>query len=156
MHAGGLRDASAITAKLRCKRVVTVGEGDGDQAVAFPYSELRKVSVAPGTLEGEASVVFWAPGTASALDTPNIDAGEDVGSTWVFRPVTDGRELMFIHEGSPDAPIRDRETGSTWSVAGIAIDGEHEGTRLEPVVHGDHFSFAWAAFSPDITMWTAG
>jgi len=98
------------------ERVVTVGERDN--AVAFPYSELRKVGVASATV--------------------------------------DGRRLTFVREGGVAAPIRDRETGSTWSVTSIATDGELAGTRLEPVIHGDHFWFAWAAFSPKTTIRTAG
>jgi hypothetical protein len=136
------------------ERVVTVGEGE--EAVAFPYSELRKVGVAAATVDGEELVLFWAPGTASALDGPNIDESEDIGATGVFRPVADGRDLTFARDGGEEAPITDRETGSTWSVAGLAIDGELRGSRLEPVVHGDHFWFAWAAFSPQTTIWTTG
>ena len=32
---------------------------------------------------------------------------------------------------------------------GVATDGELEGRRLEPVVHANHFWFAWAVFQPD-------
>jgi hypothetical protein len=135
------------------ERVVTVGEGDA--AVAFPYSELRKVGVASAEAGGDEIVVFWVPGTASALDEPNIDDGIDVGATGVFRTTIDGRPLTFGRDGGEDAPIRDRETGSTWSITGIAIAGELEGSRLDQVVHGDHFWFAWAAFSPETTIWTA-
>jgi hypothetical protein len=136
------------------ERVVTIGEGVA--AVAFPYSELRKVGVASATVGGEGIVVFWVPGTASALDGPNIDDSTDVGATGVFTTTVDGRQLTFARDGGEDAPIRDRETGSTWSVAGVATAGELSGSRLEPVVHGDHFWFAWAAFSPETTIWTTG
>jgi len=136
------------------ERVVTVAQ-DGE-AVAFPYSELQKVGVASATVDGEELVVLWAPGTASALGGPNIDESEDIGATGVFRPEVEGRQLTFARDGGKEAPTRDRETGSTWSVAGVAIDGELKDSRLEPVVHGDHFWFAWAAFSPETTIWTAG
>ncbi len=136
------------------ERVVTVGEGI--EAVAFPYSELRKHGVATATVRGEEIVVFWTPGTASALDDPTIDQSKDVGATGVFRPEVDGRPLTFARDGDEAAPIRDRETGSTWSIAGVAVDGALSGSQLEPVVHGDHFWFAWAAFSPDTTIWAAG
>jgi hypothetical protein len=136
------------------ERVVTLGEGP--HAVAVPYSELRTVGVAAVTVGDDELVVFWTPGTASALNSSNIDGSQDVGATGVFRPEVDGRPLTFERAGAEDAPIRDRETGSTWSVAGIATDGELAGSRLEPVVHGDHFWFAWAAFSPETTIWTAG
>jgi hypothetical protein len=29
------------------------------------------------------------------------------------------------------------------------------GRALAPVVHGDHFWFAWAAFQPTTRIWTA-
>ncbi|MCI0346646.1 MAG: DUF3179 domain-containing protein [Chloroflexi bacterium] len=134
------------------ERVVTVGEGDA--AVAFPYSELRTAGVASATAGGGEVVVFWTPGTASALGGPNINESEDIGATGVFRPVIDGRPLTFVREGGENAPITDRETGSTWSVAGVAVGGELGGSKLEPVVHGDHFWFAWAAFTPETTIWT--
>lgn len=134
------------------ERVVTVG--DGAAPIAFPYSELRSTGVAHATVADEDVVVFWAPGTASALDSSNIDEGEDIGATGVFRPEVDGRVLTFFRDGPEGSPIRDRETGSTWSIAGLAIDGELEGSRLEPVVHADHFWFAWAAFSPETTIWS--
>jgi hypothetical protein len=136
------------------ERVVTVG--DGPDSVAFPYSELRSAGVATATVDAEGIVVFWMPGTASALGGPNIDESEDIGATGVFRPVVGGRHLTFSRDGGEGSPIRDTETGSIWSVAGVAIDGELHGSRLDPVVHGDHFWFAWAAFSPETTIWTAG
>jgi hypothetical protein len=135
------------------ERVVTVGEGT--EAVAVPYSEIRTVGAARITVGGDELVVFWTPGTASALNGPNIDESKDIGATGVFRPLLDGRRLTFAREGGEDAPIRDEETGSTWSILGIAVDGELEGSRLEPVVHADHFWFAWAAFAPETTIWTA-
>jgi len=135
------------------ERVVTIGQGS--QSVAFPYSELMKVGVASATVGGDDIVVLWSPGTASALDNAIIDGSRDIGATGVFRPVVDGRRLTFTRDVGADAPIRDRETGSTWSVAGVAVDGTLKGSRLEPVVHGDHFWFAWAAFSPQTTIWTA-
>jgi hypothetical protein len=58
-------------------------------------------------------------------------------------------------DGGEDAPITDVETGSTWSVTGIATAGLLAGTQLEPVPHGNHFWFAWVAFSPETTIWTA-
>jgi hypothetical protein len=134
------------------ERVVTVELAD--EAVAYPYSELRKVGLVNDRVAGQAIVVIWEPGTASALDAPVIDEGQDAGATGLFRPEADGRMLTFSRE-APDAPIIDTETGSTWDVTGRAIDGPLEGARLEPIPHGDHFWFAWAAFEPSTRIWTA-
>lgn len=134
------------------ERVVTVELAD--EAVAYPYSELRKVGLVTEQVGGEPIVVLWEPGTASALDAPVIDEGQDAGGTGVFRPEVDGRSLT-LRRDSPDAPIVDNETGSTWDVTGGATDGPLEGTRLELIPHGDHFWFAWAAFEPSTRIWTA-
>jgi hypothetical protein len=135
------------------ERVVTIGSGE--EATAFPFSELRAVGVAAGAVEGEPVVVMWAPGTASALDTSTIDEGRDVGATGVFLPSVDGQALTFERKGGESTPITDRETGSTWSITGVARAGPLAGSRLEAVPHGNHFWFAWAAFSPETTIWTA-
>ena len=135
------------------ERVVTVGEGN--EAVAYPYPELRKVGMATGVLGGAPIVVFWAPGTASPLGDPDIANGRDVGATGVFRPEVDGRPLTFERTGGEAGVIKDIETGSTWSIRGQATAGSLAGSQLEPVVNGDHFWFAWAAFVPESTIWKA-
>ena len=135
------------------EHVVTVGTGD--EAIAYPFSELSKVGVATGTVNGTAIVVFWAPGAASALGPETIGDGADVGASGVFQSLVDGRALTFQRPGGPDSPIKDLETGSTWSITGLATTGPLAGTQLNPVAHGDHFWFAWAAFSPRTTIWTA-
>ena len=135
------------------ERVVTIG--DGDSAQAFRYTDLRAVGVATAELDGAPVVVLWVPGTASALDGSDIDESADAGATGVFRPIADERALTLARDGDGEsAPIRDAETGSTWSITGRAVDGPLAGAQLEPVVHGDHFWFAWAAFAPDTTIWT--
>ena len=91
-------------------------------------------------------VIFWTAGTASALDAPAIANGRDVGATGVFDP----RGRSF---GVEDDQIVDRETGSTWSITGEAIDGLERGAWLEPVVHLDTFWFAWQAYRPDTLVY---
>ncbi len=135
------------------ERVVTIDAGGSP--TAFPFSELRTTGVATGTDDGRPVVVFWVPGTASALDAPVIDAGDDVGATGVFLAGVDGDPLTFRRDGGEDTPITDVETGSTWSITGIATAGPLAGAQLEAVPHGNHFWFAWAAFSPETTIWTA-
>jgi len=133
------------------ERVATVGEG-GD-AIAFAYPELSTVGVATATVDGEPIVVFWAPGTRSALESSTIDEGQDVGTTGVYRPIVDSQTLTFERLGPAGTPITDEETGSTWSITGLATDGPLAGTHLERVVSGDHLWFSWAAFNPDTRIW---
>ena len=136
------------------ERVVTLGEQDSDAPISIPYSELRSTGVAQIDFEGAPVVALWEPGAVSALDASYIDESDDVGATGVFSAVVDGETLTFGRDGDEDASITDLETGSTWDVTGHAIDGPLAGSALEPISHGDHFWFAWAAFVPHTSIWT--
>ena len=133
------------------ERVVAVGEGE--DAIAFPWSLLAETGIATERAGGEPIVVFWVPGTVSALDEALIDDSADVGSSGVFRPEMDGAPLTFERPAGPAGPIVDVETGSTWSITGRATEGPLAGRKLEPVLHGNHFWFAWAAFSVGTRVW---
>ena len=126
------------------ERVVALGAGE--EAVAVPFSYLFINRIATVTLAGEDVVVFHRPGTTSAMDKALIAEGRDVGSANAFRPVVDGRRLTF--SASAEGFV-DEETGSTWDLFVQAIDGPLEGSRLEPVVNGTHFWFAWSSFQPE-------
>ena len=54
-----------------------------------------------------------------------------------------------------DMVMYDRQTETWWQQApGLGIVGELTGTKLEPLNHGDHFWFAWAAFVPETDIST--
>ncbi|MDT8367623.1 MAG: DUF3179 domain-containing protein [Longimicrobiales bacterium] len=126
------------------ERVVAMG-GE-DDPVAVPFSALRERRFIELEVNGEDVVVFWSPGTRSALDNRNMDKSRDVGSGVAFRPEAGGRSLTFeLHQGG----IRDRETGTSWDSMGRAATGPLVGERLEPIEHANHFWFAWAVFRPD-------
>lgn len=95
-------------------------------------------------------VILWAPGTASALDATVIADARDVGAAGVFDPRVDGRPLTFRFEWNR---FLDAETGSEWTVLGKAIAGPLAGRALRPIVHGNHFWFAWAAFRPQARLY---
>jgi hypothetical protein len=125
------------------ERVVAVALNDVD--VAYPLSVLSEVHVIDDTHGGVDLVVWHLPGASSALGASVIAEAEDVGGTGVFDPHLDGRKLSFRFE---DGAIVDEETGSTWNVLGQAVDGPLAGNSLTPIIHGNHFWFAWAAFKP--------
>ncbi|MFV2062820.1 MAG: DUF3179 domain-containing protein [Chloroflexota bacterium] len=133
------------------ERVVSVG-GPETGAIAFSYSDLARTGVATEIWQDQPIVVFWTPGTASTFNGPTVGLGAEDGSVGVFSPVLDGRELTFEWVG-PSGPITDTQTGSTWTVTGKAGRGELAGAQLEPVLHGNHFWFSWAAFTPDTRVW---
>ena len=118
----------------------------GSESLAVPYSVLEEHGVFQRELGGTPVVVFWEPGTASALDTTVIADGRDVGSANAFSAIVDGRTLSFEHR---DDQIRDVETGSTWGISGIALAGELRGARLQPLLGVQHFWFSYSAFASD-------
>ena len=129
-------------------RVLTV-DLDGE-AVAYPYELLQEQAVINDTISGSEVVVFWQPGTASALDSSRIAEGDDVGAGVAFSPIVDGQVLTF---SLVDGKIIDDQTGSQWDVFGQATSGELSGTQLEPVVSVNHFWFSWAAFKPETRIY---
>ena len=129
------------------ERVAGLGPGEG---WAAPFSALEEARVANAAVGDTAFVVFWAPGAASALDEGEVAEGRDVGMTAAYRRTVEGRTLTFRPAGDR---FRDEQTGSTWSLAGEAVAGPLEGAALEPIPHGNHFWFAWAAFHPETAIW---
>ena len=119
--------------------------------VAYPFTELASAGVANDVVAGTPVVVFWKPGTGSALDAGDFDEAKDVGSTAVFIAQVDGQDLTFVAD---DDTFLDNETGSRWSIFGTAIEGPLAGSQLEQVIAAEHLWFAWAAFKPDTRIWT--
>ena len=125
-------------------RIVGI-ERDGE-ALGLPLVTLQDQRVVAATLAGTDLVVFWAPGTASALDAGDVAGGDDIGATGVFIPEADEQSLTFTAD---DDRFVDDQTGSVWNLLGRAVDGPLAGSQLEAVPHVDTFWFAWAAFRPD-------
>ena len=124
-------------------RIVGI-ELEGD-ALGVPLFRLQEERIIEATIADTDLVVFWEPGTASALDRNSIADGDDIGATGVFLATVDGERFTF---GATEAGFVDDQTGSTWSLLGRAVAGPLEGSRLERVTHVDTFWFAWAAFQP--------
>jgi hypothetical protein len=125
------------------ERVVTVSLGGED--VAYPFSALEKIRVANDTVGGHKIVVIFEKGVASALDRSSIPESRDIGTAGVFERAVGGKILTLAEAGGR---VTDAQTGSTWTILGTAITGPMAGTHLVPIVHGQHFWFAWAVFRP--------
>jgi hypothetical protein len=75
-----------------------------------------------------------------------------------FDPTIDGRELDFTLL-PPDAAagewafMRDTDTGSGWTVEGLARSGPLAGRRLVRLDAPRAYWFAWAAFHPGTEIW---
>jgi hypothetical protein len=113
---------------------------------AYPFSSLERDLAVNDEVAGRSVAVLWAPGTASAVDQRSIASGRDVGTSAVFDRRVGSRTLTF--EPVTHGRFRDRETRSEWNMLGRAVAGPLAGSQLQPIPHGNHFWFAWAAFRP--------
>jgi hypothetical protein len=119
---------------------------DGNEK-AYPFSVLREQRAINDELAGTPFVVVWGGDTADALDATVIADGEAIGSGIAYDRRVGDQVLTFSPGG--DDLFTDDQTGSTWTLLGVAIDGPLEGERLSTVTHRNEFWFAWAAFFPD-------
>jgi len=101
-------------------------------------------------VNGTDVVVFFKPGTVSALDRALIIDSDDAGATGVFDANVDGQKLTFSLKNHR---FVDDQTGTFWNFLGEALEGEMAGKSLTPIVHGNHFWFAWGAFNPDTLIY---
>ncbi|MEO8091624.1 MAG: DUF3179 domain-containing protein [bacterium] len=130
------------------KERVAAVQTEDDSAVVYPFSRLAEEAPVNDEIDGKEVVVFFDPDVASALDSPLISAGRDVGSAAIFDRSPRGRALDF--EPGPDpGSFRDSQTGSAWNMSGKATAGPLKGAQLTQVAHDDQFWFALAAFYPN-------
>jgi hypothetical protein len=127
--------------RFRKERVLGVPEDDNAGGVLFPFGILRQaapgpVAVAETQARGGNVVVFWDQNADAAM---------------AFRPRINGSDLSFRVD---DDRILDRETESVWRLDGLAVSGELEGERLQPIAEAyTAFWFAWRAFHPESVVW---
>ena len=123
----------------------------GGESVAYPFLRLEETPVVNDDIGGTPVVVFFSPGTTSALDGSDIAASRDVGAIGVYDRRLGDQTLTFRFDSNA---FIDEETGSVWNVLGRAVDGPLTDETLTPIVHGNHFWLAWAAFQPETRVWT--
>jgi hypothetical protein len=77
----------------------------------------------------------------------------DLDTVRLFRRWVGERRLGFRRESGS---LRDLETGSRWSHAGICLEGPLQGQRLSVPVYTYVYWFSWAAFHPETTYAEVG
>ena len=126
------------------ERVLSVSIGGHHKL--YPFSAFSKSPIVNDRVLDTPVVVFSREGTLSVLDEARIAESQVIPSATAYQRRLAGRELHFELR---DARIADRETGTTWNLFGVAVDGPLAGSRLEGLSTGVHFAFAWLAFNPD-------
>ena len=112
----------------------------------YPLSVISQEEVINDSFEGQPLLILYTSKTVSVLDEKNIAESREIGSVTVFKPEVNDDLLTFKKEGSG---FVDEQSGSSWSITGKCIAGKLKGEELWPVVHGNHFAFAWFEFHPD-------
>jgi hypothetical protein len=129
-----------------------VGIYSVESGVAYPFSIFESVPIINDTVGDQDIVIFYAPDTTSGFSSALGQGNRVIGSTGVYNPNLDGQKLVFKVESGR---IGDEQTGSVWNMLGKAVEGELTGKQLEPIVHANHFWFAWSAFFPASELRTA-
>lgn len=122
-------------------RVVGVRVGDIDKAYSF--EDISATGAINDDIEGQPVTVLWRDGTVDALDQGVIASSQAIGTAVAFDPTVNGQVLTFTASGDG---FVDDQTGSTWTIVGLATDGELAGESLESIAHRNEFWFAWAGF----------
>lgn len=117
------------------ERTLGIPEGEGGRS--YPYGILEELGSVAVVLEAE-NVIFWDGSRQAAMAYSRILDSD----TLDFRVV--------------DGQIRDAQTESNWQVNGVALSGPLAGRKLSAVAEAYvSYWFAWAAFHPGATMWSA-
>ena len=90
------------------------------EAVAYPFSTLKKRPVVNDEVGGVPIVVFYEESTRSALGRSKVKSGKAIGAGAVFDRRVGGRTLSFT---AKQGMFVDRETDTLWNVFGIATSG---------------------------------
>ncbi len=131
----------ALTLDTRLPARETVaGLEVGREAVAYPFSELRRARVVNDRVGGLPIVIVHQPSS----DT-----------TTAFDARAKGKVLTFQATNDDASSVIDRETRSTWNAYGLCLEGPLKGTQLKQVILVPQFWFAWSQFHQGTRIFTA-
>lgn len=130
-------------------RVVGVSVDGVDKA--YPFGVLGEALAVNDQLGDTPIAVLWGGDTADALDGAVIADSQAIGSGTAFDRRIGGQLLTFSPLG--DDRFTDAETGSVWSLLGVAVEGPLAGEELDVVTHRNEFWFAWASFFPGAAVY---
>lgn len=109
------------------------------KAVAYPLQVVRQSGLVPHIAGGE----------------PVLVAMVDARGVRAFRRRVDGRVLEFYRKAGGQE-LLDAETGSTWNLQGVAVDGPLKGKRLDRIQTITEYWFDWLRYHPETSVYRAG
>jgi hypothetical protein len=117
----------------------TLGAVIDGQATAFPATELFSGRLANVTVNDEPIVVVYEPGARLMA---------------AYSRIVDGDTLSFSRVNTYGSDMTDDQTGTIWSVMGLAEEGELAGTKLVQFPFYSAYWFAWHDFYPETEVYT--
>ncbi len=118
------------------KKSWVIGIKNNDVSKAYDWNELVKEKVINDSIKGLPVVI--------ALE-------KDTASFHVFDRHVKGITLHF-QKGSNDF-LTDENTGSTWNMDGVCINGTLKGEALKPLQSYQEFWHSWSTFHPNTTKY---
>lgn len=125
----------------------------------YTYSRLDPKSLVYRVDHGETTATFVKANLAKQTN-PNMSLGEgdmvldiavfvdeEADTARVYNRTVNGQTLTFVYDKKKNV-MTDEETGSVWSVTGVAISGSLRGTALTEVPSTRHYAFAHFAMYP--------
>ena len=132
--------------RLPKERVLGIPSDGAELAIPFPVLEVEDRTALNLTVGSRQVTVFWDKelGAVAAYE-PMPEWAEG------YAPPTSGGLTFETHaDGYVDA-----ETGSVWSIEGVAVSGPAEGSRLTMLLDAVvAYWFAWATFNPETEILT--
>lgn len=132
-----------------------VGVRVNGETKAYPFSVISEEGAVNDEVGGRPILVlFGAEDTASVLDSRDVSQGRAVGVGLAFERMVGDRVLTFETRGG-DLFV-DQETGTTWDLLGVAVEGPLAGEKLTPMIGTNELWFAWAAFNQGAPVYEGG
>lgn len=131
------------------ERVLTLR--NGESTLLFTLATLKELPVVNTVFNEKPVTVFSFATMNSALDKARINESRLIPAGAIYDSTLDGKKLTFELR---DGVAVDNETGSTWSIFGVALSGPLAGKKLQQLDGGVHFAFAWFAFDPEAQIFS--
>jgi hypothetical protein len=146
---------SFIDPRLPMKEVV-LGIKDEGVARAYPMSHLDKIGTRAAVndnIKGRRVLVVYDRASLMALayerklKDPTLPETQEKGGRLLTFDIVEGGAFPF--------KLKDRETGTLWSLTGAALEGPLAGAQLDPIADSyAAFWFAWASFNQNTQIYS--
>ena len=143
---GFLFRPSSAFSTAREPKEPTLGVLEGTEAVAYPFGELdQRAAQDAAAVTAVNDVLGTRPIVVTFKRHPRIAVA--------FDRRVDNQTLTFSVSPTDSSVLIDDQTGSTWTVYGVAIEGDLAGTQLDQLSDAYVlFWFAWSIFHPETRM----